>query len=154
MCLCNPLLLPELQYFTAFVSAIDSAVNPTPHPWKGFRILIPLPSPVHLNLNAFRKQDFMHDLPPPSLLPSLLASPSPSLFLPHFLAYYLPIPPQKNLCGDGFSSCGLRECAVHNSSHGAGKTGRELSPPSLACLPDSPALGSFMCLTLFFGRGL
>lgn len=58
--------LPEPQYFTAIVSAIDSAVNPTPHPWKRFRILIPLTPPVHLNLNAFCKQDFMHDLLPPS----------------------------------------------------------------------------------------
>lgn len=37
--------LQEPQYFTAVVSAIDSAVNPTPHPWKRFRILIPLTPP-------------------------------------------------------------------------------------------------------------
>lgn len=66
--------LPVPQYFTGFVSAIDSAVNPAPHPWKRFGILISLPSPVHLNLNAFCKQDFMHDLPPPSLLLSLSLS--------------------------------------------------------------------------------
>lgn len=100
--LCNPLLasLPELQYFTAFVSAIDSAVNPTPHPWKGFRILIPLPSPVHLNLNAFRKQDFMHDLPPPSLLPSSLhpLHPSPLFPLPPSLLGLLSSSPPKRIC--------------------------------------------------------
>lgn len=88
------LSLPEPEYFTRFVSAIDSAVNLTPHPWKRFRILIPLPSPVHLNLNAFCKQDFMHDLPPSLPLspsPSLSLSPcSPLPFLSHFLAYYLP----------------------------------------------------------------
>lgn len=118
--------LPEPQHFTAFVSAIDSAVNPTPHPWKRFRILIPLPSPVHLNLNAFCKQDFMHDLPPPSFPHPLYRSP----LLPS-LTSWLTIPP-KNLCGDGFSSCGLRECAVHNSSHGAGR--RAGSSPSLSGL--------------------
>lgn len=37
--------LQEPQYFTAVVSAIDSAVNLAPHPWKRFRILIPLTPP-------------------------------------------------------------------------------------------------------------
>lgn len=134
--------LPEPQYFTAIVSAIDSAVNPTPHPWKRFRILIPLPSPVHLNLNAFCKQDFMHDLLPPPSLP-LQLSLFPLLVPSSSLTSWLTIPP-KNLCGDGFSSCGLRECAVHNSSHGVGRQEGSSPSLSLACLPDSPALVSFM----------
>lgn len=87
-CLLGWLPLPEPQYFTAFVSAIDSAVNPTPHPWKRFRILIPLPSRVHLNLNAFCKQDFMHDLLSPPPLPTPHFSISPTCSLSHFLAYY------------------------------------------------------------------
>lgn len=142
-CLPGWLPLPEPQYFTAFVSAIDSAVNPTPHPWKWFRILIPLPSPVHLNLNAFCKQDFMHDLRPS---PSLLSSPSLFSPLAPSLTSWLTIPP-KNLCGDGFSSCGLRECAVHNSSHGAGRQAG--SSPSLSGLfTRFPSIRLIYVLTL------
>lgn len=137
--------LQEPQYFSAIVSAIDSAVNPTPHPWKRFRILIPLTPPpqVHLNLHAFSKQDFMHDLlPSPSLTISISfpcsLSPLSLLGLPSF---------QKNLCGDGFSSCGLRECAVHNSSHGAGRQAG--SSPSLSGLfTRFPSIRLIYVLTL------
>lgn len=130
-CLCAlPGSLPVPQYFTAFVSAIDSAVNPTPHPWKRFRILIPLPSPVHLNLNAFCKQDFMHDLLPP---PPCSPLHSLSLSFP-LLTSWLTISP-KNPCGDGLSSCGLGECAAYNSSHGAGRqAGSSPLPPRFSFL--------------------
>lgn len=76
--------VPEPQYFTAFVSAIGSAVTRAPHPWRGFRVLIPLPSPVHLNSTAiYCKHDFMHDLflllPLPSPLPGRNPSGAPAL---------------------------------------------------------------------------
>lgn len=143
-CLAGWLPLPEPQYFTAIVSAIDSAVNPAPHPWKRFRILIPLTPPVHLNLNAFCKQDFMHDLLPPS------PRSSPPYLSPS-LTSWLTIPP-KNLCGDGFSSCGLRECAVHNSSHGAGRQAG--SSPSLSGLfTRFPSIRLICVLTLFGALG-
>lgn len=151
---CFPRLpLPEPHYFTAFVNAIDSAVNPTPHPWKRFRILIPLPSPVHLNLNAFCKQDFMHDLLPPPSQPSpcLFLSPSGSLFpfspplslaLSHSLLGLLSL---QRICVEMASALvGLEnvQCTIVAME----QTDRQAAlPPSLACLPDSPALGSFMC---------
>lgn len=144
-CLPGWLPLPEPQYFTAFVSAIDSAVNPTPHPWKRFRILIPLPSSVHLNLNAFCKQDFMHDLLPPPSLTSLSPWLAPSL------TSWLTMPP-KNLCGDGFSSCGLRECAVHNSSHGADRQAGSSSSLS-GLFTRFPSIRLIYVLTLFGAFG-
>lgn len=84
---------------------------------------------------------------PPSLTLSVSLPCSLSLTLSHFLAEE---PSKESVCGDGFSSCGLRECAVHNSSHGAGRQAGSSPSLSLACLPDSPALDSFMC-SLFWG---
>lgn len=135
--------MPEPQYFTAFVSAIDSAVNPTPHPWKRFRILIPLPSPVHLNLNAFCKQDFMHDLPPPSLTLSI------SLLFPLPLSLLGLLSPQR-ICVE-MASVFVGSENVQCTIVAMEEADRQAAlPPSLSCLPDSPALGSFMC-SLFWG---
>lgn len=141
-CLPGWLPLPEPQYFTAIVSAIDSAVNPTPHPWKRFRILIPLTPPVHLNLNAFCKQDFMHDLlPPPSLLPQ------PSLSLPLSLLGLLSLQRIRVEMASALVGSENVQCTIVAME----QADRQAAlPPSLACLPDSPALDSFMC-SLFLG---
>lgn len=135
--------LPEPQYFTAIVSAIDSAVNPTPHPWKWFRILIPLTPPVHLNLNAFCKQDFMHDLLPPSLTLSISLSLAPSLSLLGLLSLQrICVEMASALVGSENVQCTI--VAMEQADRQAAL------PPSLACLPDSPAFDSFMC-SLFGG---
>lgn len=75
----------------------------------------------------------------------LLLPPSPSLPLPHFLAYY----PSKEsvemasaLVGSENVQCTI--VAMEQADRQAAL------PPSLACLPDSPALDSFMC-SLFWG---
>lgn len=142
----QPGSLPVPQYFTAFVSAIDSAVNPAPHPWKRFRILIPLPSPVHLNLNAFCKQDFMHDRSSSSSSLHCFPPHALSLFLissPHFLAYYF----SKESMWRWLQLLWAREnvqCTIVVMEQADRQAALPPSFLSLACLPDSQALHSFM----------
>lgn len=137
-CLPGWLPLQEPQYFTAIFNAIDSAVNPTPHPWKWFRILIPLtPLPSSSQSSCVQQTRFY--------------AWSSSFSLPHphslSLSSLLGLLSLQRICGDGFSSCGLRECAVHNSSHGAGRQAG--SSPSLSGLfTRFPSIRLIYVLTL------
>lgn len=106
----------------------------------------PPSSPVHLNLHAFSKQDLMHELLPSSLTISfpLLPLPSPLSLLGLLSLQRICVEMASALVGS--ENVQRTIVAMEQADRQAGS-----SPSlSLACLPDSPALDSFMC-SLFWG---
>lgn len=96
------------------------------------------------------KQDFMHDLP----LPPLHRSPSPSP-LSLLSTSWLDYPLQRIRAEMASALVGSEN--VQRTIVAMEHTDRQAAlPPSLACLPDSPALDSFVCSLFrglfFFGR--